>query len=203
MAATPNAKVAKFGASNFEYGVLDANEKIKDTRKVTGLKEVKITLTNELKTLAADDGPYIILSGGITEAKETINTYDVDSIMKKDLYGISLVDGTEVYSKNFTPNYVATLFRTKISNGKHCWVGLLKGMFALPGISTKTQMKLKVILCRGVTLIPELSWLSVVRITMDLTSLSSTRWFLVKMLQLLHQQMQVVIPITQFTNNFN
>lgn len=139
MAATPNAKVAKFGASNFEYGVLDANEKIKDTRKVTGLKEVKITLTNELKTLAADDGPYIILSGGITEAKETINIYDVDSIMKKDLYGISLVDGTEVYSKNFTPNYVATLFRTKISNGKHCWVGLLKGMFALPGISTKTQ----------------------------------------------------------------
>ena len=38
MAATPNAKVAKFGASNFEYGVLDANEKIKDTRKVTGVK---------------------------------------------------------------------------------------------------------------------------------------------------------------------
>ena len=139
MAATPNAKVAKFGASNFEYGVLDANEKIKDTRKVTGLKEVKITLTNELKTLAADDGPYIILSGGITEAKETINIYDVDSTMKKDLYAISLVNGTEVYSKNFTPNYVATMFRTKISNGKHCWVGLLKGMFALPGISTKTQ----------------------------------------------------------------
>lgn len=136
---TPNAKVAKFGASNFEYGVLDADEKIKDTRKITGLSQVKLELTNELKTLAADDGPYLILSGGITQAKETINIYDVDPEMKKDLYGIDIQNGTEVYTKNFTPNYVATLFRTKISNGKHCWVGLLKGMFSLPGISTKTQ----------------------------------------------------------------
>lgn len=136
---TPNAKVAKFGASNFEYGVLDDNEKITDTRKITGLSEVKLELTNELKTLAADDGPYLILSGGITEAKETINIYDVDSQMKKDFFGIDIQNGTEVYTKNFTPNYVATLFRTKISNGKHCWVGLLKGMFSLPGISTKTQ----------------------------------------------------------------
>lgn len=136
---TPNAKVAKFGASNFEYGVWGADEKIKDTRKITGLSQVKLELTNELKTLAADDGPYLILSGGITQAKETINIYDIDSEMKKDLYGIDIQNGTEVYTKNFTPNYVATLFRTKISNGKHCWVGLLKGMFSLPGISTKTQ----------------------------------------------------------------
>lgn len=136
---TPNAKVAKFGASNFEYGVLDDKEKITETRKMTGLKEVKLDLTNELKTLPADDGPYLILSGGITQAKETINIYDVDSQMKKDFFGIDIQNGTEVYTKNFTPNYVATLFRTKISNGKHVWVGLLKGMFALPGINTKTQ----------------------------------------------------------------
>lgn len=137
--STPNAKVAKFGASNFEYGVLDSQDKIAETRKMTGLKEVKLDLTNELKTLPADDGPYLILSGGITQAKETINIYDVDSQMKKDFFGIEIQDGTEVYTKNFTPNYVATLFRTKISNGKHVWVGLLKGMFALPGINTKTQ----------------------------------------------------------------
>lgn len=136
---TPNAKVAKFGASNFEYGVLDENEKIKDTRKITGLSQVKLELTNDLKTLAADDGPYLVLSGGITQAKETINIYDVDSEMKKDLYGIDVQNGVEVYTKNFKPNYVATLFRTKISNGKHCWVGLLKGMFSLPGITSKTQ----------------------------------------------------------------
>lgn len=136
---TPNAKVAKFGASNFEYGVLDENEKIKDTRKITGLSQVKLELTNDLKTLAADDGPYLVLSGGITQAKETINVYDVDSEMKKDLYGIDIQNGVEVYTKNFKPNYVATLFRTKISNGKHCWVGLLKGMFSLPGITSKTQ----------------------------------------------------------------
>lgn len=81
----------------------------------------------------------MVLSGGITEAKETINIYDVDSQMKKDFYGIDIQDGTEVYTKNLVPNHVATMFRTKLSNGKHCWVGLTKGMFSLPGISTKTQ----------------------------------------------------------------
>lgn len=136
---TPNAKLAKFGASNFEYGVLDENDKITDTRKVNGLSEVKVELTNDLKTLAADDGPYLVLSGGINQAKETLNLYDVDSTMKHDLYGVDVSNGIEKYTKNFTPNYVATLFRTKLSNGKHVWVGLLKGMFALPGISSKTQ----------------------------------------------------------------
>ena len=136
---TPNAKLAKFGASNFEYGVLDENDKITHTRKVSGLSEVKVELTNDLKTLAADDGPYLVLSGGINQAKETLNLYDVDSTMKHFLYGVDVSNGIEKYTKDFTPNYVATLFRTKLSNGKHVWVGLLKGMFALPGISSKTQ----------------------------------------------------------------
>lgn len=136
---TPNAKLAKFGASNFEYGVLDENDKITETRKINGLSEVKVELTNDLKTLAADDGPYLVLSGGINQAKETLNLYDVDSQMKHDFYGVDITGGIEKYTKNFTPNYVATVFRTKLSNGKHVWVGLLKGMFALPGISSKTQ----------------------------------------------------------------
>lgn len=134
-----NQKLAKFGVSNFEYGVLNENDLVVKTRKVSGLSEAKLDLTNETKTLAADDGPYLVLSGGITEAKETINIYDVDSEMKKDLYDIELENGVEVYRKNITPNYVATLFRTKLSNGQHVWVGLTKGMFSLPGISTKTQ----------------------------------------------------------------
>lgn len=136
---TPNAKLAKFGASNFEYGVLDENDKITETRKINGLSEVKVELTNDLKTLAADDGPYLVLSGGINQAKETLNLYDVDSQMKHDFYGVDITGGIEKYTKNFTPNYVATVFRTKLSNGKYVWVGLLKGMFALPGISSKTQ----------------------------------------------------------------
>ena len=119
--------------------MLDENDKITDTRKVSGLSEVKVELTNDLKTLAADDGPYLVLSGGINQAKETLNLYDVDSTMKHDLYGVDVTNGIEKYTKDFTPNYVATLFRTKLSNGKHVWVGLLKGMFALPGISSKTQ----------------------------------------------------------------
>lgn len=133
-----NAKVATFGVSNFEYGVVN-NDLVTTTRKMSGLKEVKIELTNDLKTLAADNSAYLVLSGGITEAKQTINIFDIDSKMKQDLYGISLQKGVEIYSKGITPNYVATLFRTEMSNGKHVWFGMLKGMFSLPDSTNKTQ----------------------------------------------------------------
>ena len=89
--------------------------------------------------MPADDGPYLVLSGGITETKETINIYDIDSDTKKDFYGIEVVNGIERYAKNIMPNYVATMFKTKLSNGKNVWFALLKGMFSLPGISSKTQ----------------------------------------------------------------
>lgn len=135
-----NKKVAKFGASKFEYGVVDDEKNIvAETRQISGLSEVKVELTNELKTLAADDSPYLVLSGGITEAKETINLYDTDTKMKQDLFGIKVVKGVEIYEKDLTPNYVATLFRTKMSNGKYVWVGMLKGMFSLPALNTKAQ----------------------------------------------------------------
>lgn len=139
MAGSTPAKLAKFGCSNFEYGVVGDGDLVQTTRKVPGLSEVKIELTDEMKTLAADDGPYLVLSGGITETKETINIYDLDSETKKDLYGITVEKGVEKYAKNIMPNYVATLFKTKLSNGKNVWFALLKGIFSLPGISSKTQ----------------------------------------------------------------
>lgn len=129
--------VAKFGVSEFEYGVVKDGA-VAETRPVKGLTEVKLDLTNEMKTLAADDGPYVTISGGITEAKETISIYDVDSTMKQDLYGIELVGGTERYDKNLMPNDVATMFKTKTSDGKGVYVGMLKGKFTLPGMDAKT-----------------------------------------------------------------
>lgn len=131
--------LVKFGASNFEYGVVDdSTSLVASSRKVPGLSSVKVDLTNDLKKIAADDGPYAVLSGGITEAKETIELYDVDSQMKQDLFGIKVVKGVEVYPKDMIAVNVATLFKTKLSNGKNCWVALLKGMFSLPSVDTKT-----------------------------------------------------------------
>ncbi|MCI1632364.1 MAG: phage tail protein [Liquorilactobacillus nagelii] len=131
--------LVKFGASNFEYGVVDdSTSLVASSRKVPGLSSVKVDLTNDLKKIAADDGPYAVLSGGITEAKETIELYDVDSQMKQDLFGIKVVKGVEVYPKDMIAANVATLFKTKLSNGKNCWVALLKGMFSLPSVDTKT-----------------------------------------------------------------
>lgn len=129
--------VAKFGVSEFEYGVV-SDGAVAETRAMEGLTEVKLDLTNEMKTLAADDGPYITVSGGITEAKETISIYDVDSKMKQDLYGIELVGGTERYDKDLMPNDVATMFKTKTSDGKAIYVGMLKGKFTLPGMDAKS-----------------------------------------------------------------
>lgn len=133
------AGLAKFGASSFEYGVIDPKTGlITATRKVPGLSEVKIDITNDLKTLAADDSPYLVLSGGITEATEEISIYDIDSQMKQDLFGIQVINGVEVYPKTLTPNDIATLFRTKLSNGKFVWVGMLSGKFSIPSMDQKT-----------------------------------------------------------------
>lgn len=130
-------KDVKFGVSNFEYGVVSADELVTESRKMPGLVSVKMDIKNEMKTFAADDGPYVILSGGITEATETIELADVDSKMKQDLYDIKVVNGVEVYSKDLTPNDIATLFRTKLSTGSRVWVAMLKGKFSLPSLDLK------------------------------------------------------------------
>ncbi|WP_330849117.1 major tail protein, partial [Streptococcus suis] len=66
----------KFGLSNFEYGVLNEQNKVATTKKLPGMKSAKLELTNELLTIAADDGPYVVISAGITDAKLEIETLD-------------------------------------------------------------------------------------------------------------------------------
>ena len=128
----------KFGLSACEYGVLDKTEKVTQSKPLPGLTSAKLELTNELKTLSADDGPYVVISGGITEAKLTIETYDLTSEARKDFFGITVQNGVEKYNKDLTPNDVAILFRTKMDDGKYVWVGLLKGKFNLPGFEAST-----------------------------------------------------------------
>ena len=128
----------KFGLSACEYGVLDKTEKVTQSKRLPGLTSAKLELTNELKTLSADDGPYVVVSGGITEAKLTIETYDLTSEARKDFFGITVDKGVEKYNKDLTPNDVAIMFRTKMDDGKYVWVGLLKGKFNLPGFEAST-----------------------------------------------------------------
>ena len=130
----------KFGLSACEYGVVGADDKIKTggTKKLPGLTSAKLELTNELKTLSADDGPYVVVSGGITEAKLTIETYDLTSDARQDFFGIKVAKGVETYTKDLTPNDVAIMFRTKMDDGKAVWIGLLKGKFNLPGLEAST-----------------------------------------------------------------
>ncbi|HEM6413213.1 TPA: phage tail protein [Streptococcus suis] len=129
----------KFGLSNFEYGVLNEQNKVATTKKLPGMKSAKLELTNELLTIAADDGPYVVISAGITDAKLEIETLDLNSEARKDFCGITVENGVEKYNKNLTPNDIACLFRTRMEDGKSIWVGLLKGKFNVPGMDLATK----------------------------------------------------------------
>ena len=129
----------KFGLSGFEYGIVDATNKVAATTKLPGMKSAKLSITNELVTVMADDGPYAVSSGGITETQLEIEVLDLNSQARKDFYGITVEKGVEKYSKNMTPNDIAVMFRTRMEDGKSIWFGLLKGKFNVPGIEASTK----------------------------------------------------------------
>ncbi|HIC0266353.1 TPA: major tail protein [Streptococcus agalactiae] len=133
----------KFGLRDFQYAVLGDNDKVNEKDKgiktLPGMKSAKLDITNELVTVTADDGPYVVLSGGITETKLEIEVLDLTSEARQDFFGIKADKGIERYNKSLTPNNVACMFRTSDENGKAIWVGLLKGKFNIPGMDTKTK----------------------------------------------------------------
>ncbi|HFK1383962.1 TPA: major tail protein [Streptococcus pyogenes] len=133
----------KFGLRDFYYGVLDDKDEVTDKKKgikhLPGMKSAKLDITNELVTVAADDGPYVVLSGGISETKLEIELLDLTSDARKDFFGITVEKGVEKYNKSLTPKDVTCVFRTSDENGKAIWVGLLKGKFNLPGMEAQTK----------------------------------------------------------------
>lgn len=129
----------KFGLRGFEFGEVTAENKVPTTMKIPGIKSAKIDITNELITIAADDGPYVVLSSGITGTQLEVSVLDLPTEARKVLYGIEVKNGIEVYNKNLTPKDVACIFRTSTENGKAIWIGLLKGKFSLPGMEAETK----------------------------------------------------------------
>lgn len=130
----------KFGLRGFEYGIVNDQDKVPAaTKKIPGLKSAKLDITNELNTIAADDGPYVVLSSGITGTQLEIAWLDLPSEARKDFYGITVENGIEQYSKKLTPQDIACMFRTNGEDGKAIWVGLLKGKFSLPGMDLETK----------------------------------------------------------------
>lgn len=63
--------------------------------KLTGMKSAKIDITNELVTIAADDGPYVVLSSGITGTQLKSQYLTCQQKHGKVLYGIEVKDGME------------------------------------------------------------------------------------------------------------
>lgn len=129
----------KFGLSAFQYAKLVDDVVEGPTKKVSGLETANISITNELVTIMADDGPYVVVSGGITDLSLELGIYDLTSAARTDFYGIALENGVEKYNKNLTPNDIACMFRTRMDDGKSVWFGLLKGKFSVPGASLSTK----------------------------------------------------------------
>ncbi|KPJ22187.1 major tail protein [Streptococcus phocae subsp. phocae] len=133
----------KFGLRDFQYAVLGDDDtlktKIGGIKKVPGITEAKLDITNELVTISADDGPYVVISGGITDTKLEVKVLDLTSDARKDFFGISVDNGIEKYNKSLTPNNITCIFRTSMEDGKAVWVGLLKGKFNVPGLEAKTK----------------------------------------------------------------
>lgn len=133
----------KFGLRDFQYAVLGDDDQLQTKtggiKSLPGMKSAKLDITNELVTVSADDGPYVVLSGGITETKLEIEVLDLTSDARKDFFGIKVETGIEKYNKSLTPNNVACMFRTSDENDKAIWVGLLKGKFNIPGMDTKIK----------------------------------------------------------------
>lgn len=128
----------KFGVSQAEYGVVVDDFVPEESKKLPGMTSAQLELTADIKALAADDGPYVTLSGGITEAKLTLENYDINSDAQKDFYGVETVNGISMYKKNLAPNDIALMFRTKDEAGKGIWFALLKAKYTMPGVDTKT-----------------------------------------------------------------
>lgn len=129
---------AKIGISDLQFAVLKDDIVSGEVIKLPGTTEAKLELTMDIATLPADNVPYLTISSGISEAKLTLNNYDVNSEVKKALYGIDVVNGIEIYDKKLLPNDVAIMYKTALDDGKEIYVAMLKGKFTLPGMNSKT-----------------------------------------------------------------
>lgn len=129
---------AKIGISDLQFAVLKDDIVSGEVIKLPGTTEAKLELTMDIATLPADNVPYLTISSGISEAKLTLNNYDVTSEVKKALYGIDVVNGIEIYDKKLLPNDVAVMYKTALDDGKEIYVAMLKGKFTLPGMGSKT-----------------------------------------------------------------
>lgn len=129
----------KFGLSHFMYGLVTNDLVPEGPKPIPGLTEAKMDLKNEMKTIMADDGPYVTVSGGISEATLDVKLLDLNSDVRKEWFGIAVKKGIELYNKDLNPNDIAVMFKTKMEDGKGVYVGMLKGKFSLPGIDGKTQ----------------------------------------------------------------
>ena len=128
----------KIGARDFKYAVVKNNLCPDGIQRIPGLTEAKLEIKNEIKSFAADDGPYVQLSSGISSATLDVKLADMTSKARKDFFGIDLINGIEAYRKNLMPNDIAVMFKSHMDDNKGVYVALLKGKFSIPSLDAKT-----------------------------------------------------------------
>ncbi len=130
---------AKIGLSQFQYATVENEKTNSEIFKIPGMRSAKLDITNELETIYADDGPYLVIPAGITELKLELGLVDLPTIDKQQMLGVTVESGIERYTKTIKVPDVAVMFRTLMDDNKYCYVGLAKGKFNLPGMDLKTK----------------------------------------------------------------
>lgn len=132
-------KMVKIGLDKAQYAKLDEKDKASEVKSLPGLTTAKLELEMENENFYADDTIFAILESGITKLGLEYGLADISSDAKKDLLGIVVEKGMELFKKDISAPYIATSFRSRLDSGKYVWFGLVKGKFAPSGLDLTTK----------------------------------------------------------------
>ncbi|EOY3940132.1 major tail protein [Listeria monocytogenes] len=131
--------MVKIGLDKAEYGVLQDAGKTPEVKQLPGLTTAKLELEMANENFYADDTIFAIMESGITKLALEYGLADVSSEAKKDILGVSVEGGMELFKKDISAPYVATSFRSRMDSGKYVWFGLVKGKFTPSGLDLNTK----------------------------------------------------------------
>ncbi|EAF6929580.1 phage tail protein, partial [Listeria monocytogenes] len=131
--------MVKIGLDKAQYAKLDEKDKASEVKSLPGLTTAKLELEMENENFYADDTIFAILESGITKLGLEYGLADISSDAKKDLLGIVVEKGMELFKKDISAPYIATSFRSRLDSGEYVWFGLVKGKFAPSGLDLTTK----------------------------------------------------------------
>lgn len=137
-----NTKKPLIGLDNFHYA-----ECLSDTADglsydtpvaIEGAVTVRVNPNSNIKTLFADDIPYLTATEN-GELEVEITAADLSQEIEADILGHTITGGVMIDDADDEPIDLAFGFRAKRSSGEYSYIWLLKGKFAKPGMDHESK----------------------------------------------------------------